>query len=64
MNGIYDDQHMEQRSLPIVLFVLAFCLVSGFVITDFAIECFSLKQIWSDCYKWLQWRVTTGWLFH
>lgn len=71
MNGIHDDQDMEQRSLPVVLFVLAvvlfvlaFCLATGFVIKEIDIEYFSLKQAWSDCCKWLHWRIMPGRLLH
>jgi hypothetical protein len=64
MHGVYDDQDMEQRSLPAVLFVLAFYLTAGFVIKEIAIEYFGLKQIWSDCCEWLDWTIIPGWLPH
>lgn len=64
MNGIYHDQDMEQWSLPVVLFVLVFCLATAFVIKEIVIEYFDLKLIWSDCCEWLHWRITPGWLRH
>ena len=64
MSGIHDDQDREQRSLPAVLFVLAFCLATGFVIKEIDIEYFSLKQAWSDCCEWLHWRIMPGRLLH
>ena len=62
MSGIHDDQDREQRSLPAVLFVLAFCLAAGIVVEEVVIEYLGLKHIWSDCCEWLHWRILPGWL--
>ena len=64
MNGIYNDQNMEQRSLPVLVFVLALFLANGFVIKEIYLEYFNLEQIWSDCCAWLHWRIIPGWPPH
>ena len=52
---------MEQRQLPIVLFVIAFFLAAGFVIKEIDSEYFSIPQMLADFHKWMQWKLMPGW---
>ena len=55
------DQNKEQRLLPVVIFVMTFFLVSGFVIKKMDLEYISLVQIWADFNEWLHWKLRLGW---
>ena len=55
------DQNKEQRLLPVVIFVMTFFLVSGFVIKKMDLEYISLVEIWADFNEWLHWKLRLGW---
>ena len=52
---------MEQRQLPIILVIMTFILVSGFIIKKIDYETFSLPQILESIHDWLQWKIMPGW---
>jgi hypothetical protein len=52
---------MEQRQLPIVLFIMAFFLAAGFVIKEIDHEFFSIPQMLEDFHEWMRWKLMPGW---
>ena len=54
-------ENMEQRQLPIVLFIMAFFLVAGLAIKEIDYKYFSIPQILADLYGWIWWRLMPGW---
>ena len=52
---------MEQRQLPIVLFIMAFFLAAGFIIKEIDYKYFSVPKLLADFYEWMQWKMMPGW---
>ena len=52
---------MEQRQLPIVIFIMAFFLIAGFIIKEIDNEYFSVSQLLGDFYEWMRWKIMPGW---
>ena len=52
---------MEQRQLPIVLFVMAFFLAVGFSIKEIDSKYFNIPQMLTDFHEWMQWKLMPGW---
>ena len=52
---------MEQRQLPIVIFIMAFFLIAGFIIKETDNEYFSVSQLLADFYEWMRWKIMPGW---
>lgn len=52
---------MEQRQLPIVLFVMALFLFAGFAINEIDHEFFSIPQMLADFHEWMQRKLMPGW---
>jgi len=52
---------MEQRQLPIVLFIMAFFLAAGFAIKEIDSEYFSILQMLADFHEWMRWKLMPGW---
>ena len=52
---------MEQRQLPIVLFIMAFFLAAGFAIKEIDHEFFSIPQMLADFHEWMRWKLMPGW---
>ena len=53
--------NMEQRQLPIVIFIMAFFLIAGFIIKEIDNEYFSVSQLLADFYEWMRWKIMPGW---
>ena len=53
--------NMEQRQLPIVIFIMAFFLIAGFIIKEIDYEYFSVPQLLVDFYEWMRWKMMPGW---
>jgi hypothetical protein len=52
---------MEQRQLPIVLFIMAFFLAVGFSIKEIDSKYFNIPQMLTDFHEWMQWKLMPGW---
>ena len=52
---------MELRQLPIVIFIMAFFLIAGFIIKEIDYEYFSVPQLLVDFYEWMRWKMMPGW---
>ena len=61
MQDILADQIMEQRLLPVVLFVLVIFLVTGVVIKETGHDFFDLQKLWVGFHEWLHWKIMPGW---
>ena len=53
--------NMEQRQLPIMLFIMAFFLITGFTIKEIDHEYFSIPQMLADFHEWMCWKLMPGW---
>jgi len=53
--------NIEQRQLPIVLFVMAFFLVAGFTIKEIDHEYFSVPWMLTNLHEWMRWKLMPGW---
>jgi len=53
--------NMEQRQLPIVLFVMTFFLIAGFSIKEIDHEYFSVPQMLVNFHEWILWKLMPGW---
>jgi hypothetical protein len=53
--------NMEQRQLPIVIFIMAFFLIAGLIIKEIENEYFSVPQLLADFYEWMRWKIMPGW---
>ena len=52
---------MEERQLPIVIFIMAFFLAAGFAIKEIDSEYFSILQMLADFHEWMRWKLMPGW---
>jgi hypothetical protein len=52
---------MEERQLPIVIFIMAFFLAAGFAIKKIKHEFFSIPQMLADFHEWKRWKLMPGW---
>jgi hypothetical protein len=53
--------NMEQRQLPIVLFVMAFFLIVGFTVMEIDHKNFNIPQMLADFHEWMRWKLVPGW---
>lgn len=52
---------MEQRQLPVVIFIMIFFLLLSLAINEIDYGSFSIPQVLSSFRVWLQWKSMPGW---
>jgi hypothetical protein len=61
MQKYHGGENMEQRQLPIVLFIMVIFVFTGFTIREIDCEYFSIPQMLSDFHEWMRWKLMPGW---
>jgi hypothetical protein len=52
---------MEARQIPVVIFIMSFFVMAGFIMSKVDFADYSVPQFIIDFNEWMRWKTMPGW---